>query len=121
MATTVTYNMEAFLESCVQRYVELAGGDVQLKYVATPFLTEDTKECRAGAPARKGVVIECPWCLHMVPPTTHDSLAALDRTRGRNFASSALLELALCVFHCAPCIDCLCEFCFSEPPVGRHV
>ena len=68
MAITVTYNMEAFLESCVQRYVELAGGDVRLKYVATPFWLGDTKECPAGAPARKGAVIERPRRLHTFPP-----------------------------------------------------
>ena len=48
MATMVTYNMEAFLESCVQRYVELAGGDVRLKKVATPFCPKIPRMAQLG-------------------------------------------------------------------------
>ena len=37
-ARTMAYNMEDFLSSCVDRYLELAGNGVKLRTVATPFL-----------------------------------------------------------------------------------
>ena len=40
-ARTMPYNMEDFLSSCVDRYLELAGNGVKLKTVTTPFLNED--------------------------------------------------------------------------------
>ena len=40
--TTVTYDMEQFLRSCVDRYLEVAG-DVKLNKVVTPELHEETK------------------------------------------------------------------------------
>ena len=37
----LTYDMADFAKSCVDRYIEVAGGDTQcLKPVATPFLSE---------------------------------------------------------------------------------
>eukprot|EP00972_Heterocapsa_arctica_P064768 9556095-Heterocapsa_arctica.AAC.1 len=44
LARTVTYNMEDFLTSCVDRYLELAGPGTLMKVVATPFLTEDMNQ-----------------------------------------------------------------------------
>ena len=41
--STMTYDMESFLEQCIERYKEVAGKDVVLKSVATPSLPEDTK------------------------------------------------------------------------------
>ena len=35
--TLVTYDMTGFLKQCLDRYVELAGGDIQFKKVSTPF------------------------------------------------------------------------------------
>ena len=35
--TLVTYDMTGFLKQCLDRYVELAGGNVQFKKVSTPF------------------------------------------------------------------------------------
>jgi hypothetical protein len=51
LATFLIYNMESSMHSCVQKYVELAGGNVRLKKVPTPFLTEDSKDGPAGRPA----------------------------------------------------------------------
>jgi hypothetical protein len=49
----MTYNMEDVLESCVQLYEELSGGNARLKAVNTPFLPDDPKE---GPPAdRRGL------------------------------------------------------------------
>ena len=41
IARTMTYNMEDFLSSCADRYLELAGNGVKLRTVATPLLNED--------------------------------------------------------------------------------
>ena len=70
MATSMTYNMEEFLTSCVDRYLELAGGNaVRLRTVATPFLPDDPKQGASGAPYTRGdKMLECPWCRHTFPP-----------------------------------------------------
>jgi hypothetical protein len=70
IATSMTYNMEEFLTSCVDRYLELAGGgDVRLRNVATPFLVDDPKLGPSGAPSTDGAdMVECPWCKHTFPP-----------------------------------------------------
>ena len=47
--STMTYDMESFLEQCIERYKEVAGKDVVLKSVATPSLPEDTKQHPARA------------------------------------------------------------------------
>ena len=64
--TTVTYDMEQFLRSCVDRYLEVAG-DVKLNKVVTPELHEETKNPSHGSLQRRdrqscaiGVTILCP-------------------------------------------------------------
>ena len=51
VARTMTYNMEDFLTSCVDRYLELAGDGVKLRIVTTPFLVEDQGTSPQGAPS----------------------------------------------------------------------
>ena len=46
--TTVTYDMEQFLRSCVDRYLEVAG-DVKLNKVVAPGTHEETKETPFGS------------------------------------------------------------------------
>ena len=60
--STMTYDMESFLEPCVEKYQEIAGKDVHLKNVATPSLPEDTKQHPARAPCSKGDMNISPWC-----------------------------------------------------------
>ena len=71
LARTMTYNMEDFLTSCVDRYLELAGNGVKLRTVATPFLVEDQGISPQGAPSQSGPFCECPWCKHTFPANTH--------------------------------------------------
>ena len=52
-------NMEDFMKSCVQLYLDLAPG-AKLKTVATPFLNEDQHDAPARRPAGNGPVEECP-------------------------------------------------------------
>ncbi len=63
-AQTVTYNMEDFLTSCVERYLELAGPGTKMKHVATPFLPDDQNLSLCRKPLVEGPSIECPWCNH---------------------------------------------------------
>ena len=58
----MTYDMESFLEQCVEKYREIAGKNVAFKHVATPSLPEDTKQHPARAPCAKADSIICPWC-----------------------------------------------------------
>ena len=61
--STMTYDMESFLEQCIERYKEVAGKDVMLKSVATPSLPEDTKQHPARAPSSSSKdTYKCPWC-----------------------------------------------------------
>ena len=61
--TTMAYDVEDFLGSCVTRYLELAGKDTKLKPVNAPFLPEETKDGPAGRPSSAdGVEIMCPHC-----------------------------------------------------------
>ena len=65
--STMTYDMESFLEQCVEKYREIAGKNVAFKHVATPSLPEDTKQhparasCAQGAPCAQGDAVVCPW------------------------------------------------------------
>ena len=60
--STMTYDMESFLDQCVEKYKEIVGKDVVLKHVATPSLPEDPKQHPARAPCSKGAMNICPWC-----------------------------------------------------------
>ena len=60
--STMTYDMESFLEQCVDKYREIAGKHVAFKHVATPSLPEDTKQHPARAPCAQGDAVVCPWC-----------------------------------------------------------
>ena len=71
--TTMSYDMEDYLGSCVTRYLELAGKDTKLRHVNTPFLPEETRDGPAGRPASaNGVEIKCPHChtAQAVPDTS---------------------------------------------------
>ena len=54
------YNMEEFLQSCVDRYQEPAGGTRRMVSVRTPFLTEDPQTGPAGQLCGSGPSAECP-------------------------------------------------------------
>ena len=59
----MTYDMESFLDQCVEKYRDIAGKNVVFKSVATPSLPEDTKQHPARAPCAQGDSVTCPWCL----------------------------------------------------------
>ena len=63
-ANSMVYDMESFLEQCIERYMAATKYKKKIKDVATPFLSEDQKDSPAGRPADNGPAIECPWCLH---------------------------------------------------------
>ena len=67
IAHCVTYNMEDFLDQCVQRYLVATKSNERLKKADTPFLPEDQKLSLAGAPHCSGPGVECPWCKHTFP------------------------------------------------------
>ena len=67
-ATTMTYDMQEFFESCVESYLTLTGlTKDKLREVPTPFLPEDHRESPAGAPVEGEDPMECPWCKHTFP------------------------------------------------------
>ena len=77
--TTVTYDMEQLLRSCVDRYLEVAG-DVKLNKVVTPELHEETKNHVSRKPAKEGPSVVCNWCNNLVP--TDGSATAPDQRGG---------------------------------------
>ena len=79
-ATVDCKNMNKFMKSCVQLYLDLAPGTT-LHKVATPFLQEDQKHSPARARAGTGPVEECPWCRHTFSPNPYSSISELDKHR----------------------------------------
>ena len=77
--TTVTYDMEQFLHSCVDRYLE-AAGDVKLNKIVTPELHEETKNHVSRKPAKEGPSVVCNWGNNLVP--TDGSATAPDQRGG---------------------------------------
>ena len=67
--STITYDMESFLEQSVQKYLEIVGKDVSLKSVPTPSLPEEAKDHPARAPCGEGPVSQCTWCGTVHPIT----------------------------------------------------
>ena len=67
IATTMAYDMDDFLKSCIARYREVVGSKAPLWNDSTPILAEDHTDALAGA---LGVcpVRECPWCYHTGTP-----------------------------------------------------
>jgi hypothetical protein len=67
-ATSVSDDMESFLEQRVQRYLATAGAQTKLKIAETPFLPEDQNLSPQGAPlggsSAQGPRVECPWRKH---------------------------------------------------------
>eukprot|EP00972_Heterocapsa_arctica_P047619 7023651-Heterocapsa_arctica.AAC.1 len=61
LARAVTYNMEDFLTSCIDRYLELAGPGTKMNTVATLFLTEDMNQSLVRKPLHPGSALTCPW------------------------------------------------------------
>ena len=61
MATAMAYDVEEFLGTCVDKYVELAKAKAPLRAYSTPILPEDRSLSVAGV-AGAGPVTECPWC-----------------------------------------------------------
>ena len=67
--TTVTYDMELYLEMTVSKYVEVTGVPVdKLRKVHTPSPVVETKHHKARAPLMSGVSSHrCTWCGHTMP------------------------------------------------------
>ena len=65
-AVLFKYEMENFMRSCVEKYLEHAPG-LRLKTVETPFLPEDQACSPQGKPCQDGPLHECPWCFHSFP------------------------------------------------------
>ena len=66
----MTYNMESFLHSSVDLYLDLSrklGFQSNLRDVATPFISEDHTESPQGARCSTGPVLYCPHCRHAFP------------------------------------------------------
>ncbi len=91
VASSVSYNMESFWDSCVQRYIELAGPTVRMKVVPTPFLVEDSGKGPAGAPCATGPVAECPWCAHTFAPTVFKDLDELNKNNKKEVPTGTAL------------------------------
>ena len=57
----MTYDMADFVDSCVKKYLALAGPKTfVLKKFSTLFIADDHRESPAGDPGI-GLVVECPW------------------------------------------------------------
>ncbi len=75
----------------MERYVELAGPNVRLKDVPTPFLVEDAEKGPAGAPCATGPISECPWCSHTFSPTVYKDLDELNHKTKKDVPTGPVL------------------------------
>ena len=83
--TTVTYDMERFLD----RDLEVAG-NVELKKVPTPGPHEETKDHPSRAPVQTGPSVECNWCGNRVPANGYETPSC---QAGGPHAASVLMKL----------------------------
>ena len=60
MLTSITYDMESFLEQCVARYLAVAGPSVKLREARTPFLAATAVRGPYRDPASG--TTGCSWC-----------------------------------------------------------
>ena len=96
--TTMTYNMEPFMRSCVDKYLILArdaGFAANLKIVPTPFIAEDHSGSPQGAPNGDGPTLFCPNCRHAFCQSQSVSDAEYKRTLAslQVAASAASMEV----------------------------
>ena len=65
----MVYEMESFLESCVEQYLELSGRErSSLRTVATPYISDDGGSSGpARVPMSTGPHIRCECCGHTFP------------------------------------------------------
>ena len=79
IANSVSYNMKSVWDSCVQRYMELAGPNVRMKTVPTPFLIEDSGKGPSGAPCATGPITERTCCSQTFTPSVYKNLDELNK------------------------------------------
>ena len=77
--STITYDMESFLEQSVQKYLGIVGKDTILKKAPTPSLPEEAKDHPARAPCGAGPVSQCTWC-GTIHPITEPTASKADPT-----------------------------------------
>ena len=65
---TMTYDMQCFLEACLDLYTSLTGKPPKFRPVPTPFLEEGPHE--AGVAVADGPWTECPYCAGRFPDAT---------------------------------------------------
>jgi hypothetical protein len=87
VVTTMTYDMEDFLKSCIERYRAVIGVQKPLRTYSTPFLAEDHRDAPSGAPGR-GPVKECPWCHYTGSPSAFRCYANVDHIPHRRKAKA---------------------------------
>ena len=110
---TLTYNMEECLDSCVERYVELAGGDVKLRAVGTPFLHGGQANSYHGRPQPGDASTECPWCKHTFAPNHGGARAAVPAPCGSPKAPFGCESLSF-RFADGSCGSLICEGCADQ-------
>ncbi|MFM7980780.1 MAG: hypothetical protein ACKPKO_15820, partial [Candidatus Fonsibacter sp.] len=78
VVTTMTYDMEDVLRSCIQQYQSVVGSKSPLRNYVTDFLSEDHRLSPAGK-LGAGPVKECPWCFHTGSPSSLLTYSSVDK------------------------------------------
>ncbi|MFM7986276.1 MAG: hypothetical protein ACKPKO_43880, partial [Candidatus Fonsibacter sp.] len=93
VTTTMAYDMEDFLRSCLERYQKVDPSASSLRNYVTPFLAEDHRNAPAGKPG-KGPVKACPWCLYTGSPSSFLTYSSVDKlpTRRRSKAETSVAD-----------------------------
>eukprot|EP00974_Lingulodinium_polyedra_P121624 11179732-Lingulodinium_polyedra.AAC.1 len=64
MAVVITYDMEKFMRSCVDKYKALVQASA-FGFAPVPVFPTSSDDVVAGRPLAIGAVADCLWCFHI--------------------------------------------------------
>ena len=104
-ANAVIYDMESFLEQCVDKYMKVAGVDTVLKVAHTPFLAQlgaSHTRYKQGGEDREPLCEWCGFCGSDPLPETRRAIEDPDAEPGK-LAKSAASVLMKCLYAARMC------------------
>ena len=81
--------MSEFLQTCLDKYVEISPVPVKFHKVKTPFIDEDDAFNQFRRPIATGVGLKCPWCDGCFPKNTFVEMKSADPIQKRGRTSSS--------------------------------
>ena len=105
-ANAVIYDMESFLEQCVDKYLKVAGADTVLKAAHTPFLAQlgaSHTRYKQGVDDREPLCEWCGFCGPEPEPETKGTEVGEPDAEPGKLAKSAASVLMKCLYAARMC------------------